>query len=401
MNKKALSVISLCLLVWVIAPTVAEEQRDLLEGITGTIPSESEWGLLPRFKVNPDTGYGTGLKLKGQNIFGTPLMIDIANIYTTNEYQIYEFLLGAPRIMAKEDSWLYLMLYGEYDLIPDYRFFGIGNNTENEMDDPDDEEVGDESSFEFEMALARIVLGYHPGMNLYIALEGFYKEVWLDSGDNDDLPNGMIKYALLPGTKGGKTSGMGIALIYSTRNDQWRATEGQRIELKFEDVGSHFGADYDFSRFVLDYRKFIHLFGKYNVLALHARIDALEGVDSEIPWWELASIGGRDSIRGLWEARFRGKSSVLGNAEFRYHIMDLKSTKYKFIDFIIDGNLFLDVGQVFLNEKVINDGLALDYHSGYGFGFRFTTPPNLMGRMDIGFSTEQQWAFYFNFGTVF
>ena len=108
-------------------------------------------------------------------------------------------------------------------------------------------------------------------------------------------------------------------------------------------------------------------------------------------------------MRGFWEGRYRGKSSLLGNAEFRYHIMHLKlkNPKLKFVNFIIDGNVFADAGQVFISEKIMDPYLRLDYQYSYGFGFRLTTPPNLMGRLDVGFSGEQQFASYFNFGTVF
>ena len=47
-------------------PALAEEQRDLREGITGEISEETHWGLLPRFKLNPDTGLGT---VKGGTLY--------------------------------------------------------------------------------------------------------------------------------------------------------------------------------------------------------------------------------------------------------------------------------------------------------------------------------------------
>lgn len=379
----------------------AEEQRDLKEGITGEYSTEKEIGVLPRFKMNPDTGAGSGLKFKAANLFGEPIMLDLANIYTTNQYQIYEFLFMLPRIGGGDKYW-YFMMYIEFDQIPDLRIFGLGNDTSNHMYDPDDDEVGDEATVEYINVTHRITLGKKLGDKYYVAFEKFYRQVWVGEGDNDDLPQAPEVYAGLAGMEDKATSGRGLALIRSTRDHQWRPTKGSRAEICTEDVGFYFGSDYDYTRYLGDLRAYFLLFGSYNVLAFHARAEVLEGMTEEIPWWAMPYVGGKDSLRGYWEGRFRGKGSVLTNTEFRYHIYHIDTKLWKIpVDFIVDGNLFFDSGRVFMSGEQWRESFDKEWKYTGGFGFRFTTPPNLMGRADIGFSREERFSTYFNFGTVF
>jgi len=406
LKKFTLAVMAALFLLMTAFTARAEELRDLREGVTGEQPAETKWGIVPRFKFNPDTGAGTGVKLKGQNVFNTRLILDLANIYTLTSFQTYELLLMEPRLMARQSSWLYIMAFAEYESTPDFRFFGIGNETDNRSSDDREGNfsgAGDESSYFYKNLQAHLTLGWRPGGNLYLAVEPFYRRVWLGDTRNEDMPNGKSKYAGLPGNNGGVTPGVGLSIIQATRNNQWRPTDGYRLEFHFEDVGGWSGADFDFSRYMLDYRYYKLLFGTYNVLALHLRGETLAGHDSLIPWWDLPSIGGRDNMRGFWENRFRGKSSALANIEYRYHILHFKNNIRKIhLDLDCDGNVFYDMGQVFVNEKEFNESLSMKLHNTYGLGFRILMPPNLMGRLDIGKAGEEaKYAFYFNFGTVF
>ena len=201
---------------------------------------------------------------------------------------------------------------------------------------------------------------------------------------------------------GGRTPGAGLALIRSTRNDQWRPTGGTRVELYGERVDPRAGADYAYGRVSLDLRGCLLLFGSYNVLALHLRGESLLGEEREMPWWELPAIGGRDSLRGYWEGRFRGRRSVIANGEFRYHIIDIP-LRFWIVDvkLVIDGSFFADAGRVFTADDDLDGRPRSGWKRTGGFGFRMSLPPRLIGRLDIGFSPEDRFVTYFNFGTVF
>lgn len=393
--------ISFLIFLLIILPANAEEQRDLREGITGKLTEETRWGFLPRFKMNPDTGTGTGVKLKGANVFGIPLYFDIANIFTTTRYQIYETTATVPRIGSGKDYW-YFNIFAEFRQIPDMRFFGIGNTTENCMDDQTDNKTGNESTLEFKNIETRVTIGKSIDQEYFIAIEPSWRRVSTGDGENENLPQAVDVYSGLTGIKTENAPAILISLIRSTRNDQWRPSKGSRIELAIKNTGHFSESDYDYSKLTADLRRYFNLFGEYNILAVHARFENLYGSFDNIPWWDMPSAGGRDSLRGYWEGRFRGKRSLLANAEYRFHLFNvsLKLLGLR-LQYVFDGNIFYDTGRVFTPGDDMDDKPAAGWKKSGGFGVRLTTPPNLMGRLDIGFSEEMKFALYFNFGTVF
>ncbi len=377
----------------------AEEQRDLREGITAETSEENRWGFLPRFKMNPDTGIGTGVKLKGANVFGTRLFFDIANIITTTKYQIYETTVTMPG--SGENCW-YASAFAEFDLIPDMRFFGIGNDTKNYMDNETDGRIGNESTLKYQNLDSRLLVGRRLKKIYFIALEPLYREVWTGRGDNGKLPQASDVYENIEGTGGGRSAGARLSLIISSRDDQWRPVSGSRLEVCADNRGRYFGSDYNYTKLSGDIRKYINIYGDYNVLALRVKTEGIAGGINDVPWWDLPYVGGRDSIRGYWEGRFRGKSIILTNAEYRFHLFDLSFTVLGHgLNYTFDGNLFLDAGRAFTPDDSPDDTPLKNWKYSGGFGIRLSTPPGLMGRLDIGFSEEMLYAVYFNFGTVF
>jgi hemolysin activation/secretion protein len=86
-------------------------------------------------------------------------------------------------------------------------------------------------------------------------------------------------------------------------------------------------------------------------------------------------LGTSGDLRGFDQNRFRAKSSLLFNLEYRYPIWDTW-----------DAVLFLDEGQVFNDFSEIGfDNL----HLGGGAGLRFMTRTGFLFRIEAGFSKEQ------------
>ena len=103
-----------------------------------------------------------------------------------------------------------------------------------------------------------------------------------------------------------------------------------------------------------------------------------------MPWWELPAIGGRDSLRGYWEGRFRGRRSVIANGEFRYHIIDIP-LRFWIVDvkLVIDGSFFADAGRVFTADDMENSYLS---------GSRDLNDVE----WGLGNDTAKAWHFYLN-----
>lgn len=376
----------------------AEELRDRKEGMPDFVEEGAKWGVLPRFRTNPEAGFGFGVKMKTANPFGTDLHTDFSLLYTTNKFLIIEWLYMDPSLFGSE--W-YIMFSGEYDAIPDQRFFGVGNDTENNQDDLDAPRE-DESSYKLKDIRPLLVIG-RPVIGHWRAAGFFqYRNMEIETTENDDLPDLNLKYPGIVGIDGGDVFGAGIAIIRNRKNDQVRPTGGSRIELASTFFLSGSAGDFGFTRHLLDVRYYHNIFGAYNVLAWRAVLEVLEGGDGEIPFFEMSAIGGRDTLRGFWEPRFYGRGKTMANLEYRRHIYTMEDGfGLKFMDFIFDGLVFYDVGRVYSEPVDFFKEIAMDYHQAYGFGFRFTYGPGLMGRADFGFSEEAIGAVYFNFGTVF
>jgi len=113
------------------------------------------------------------------------------------------------------------------------------------------------------------------------------------------------------------------------------------------------------------------------------------------PYFESAVIGGSHSVRGFDTNRFRGDSSLYGNAEMRYWLGHRRKPVLP-IQWALFG--FYDVGRVWL------EGQESDlWHQGYGGGIlaEVMGVPGLAFRGSIATSTEGRIKFYFTTGYTF
>jgi hypothetical protein len=114
-------------------------------------------------------------------------------------------------------------------------------------------------------------------------------------------------------------------------------------------------------------------------LALATRVGG-RTVWGTYPWFESASISGTDDkVRGYYEGRFRGDSSLFGNAELRFW---LGRRKKAVLPLRWGVTAFCESGRVFYageNSK--------KWHTGYGIGLMMQligTPMALTGSMANG-----------------
>ena len=114
---------------------------------------------------------------------------------------------------------------------------------------------------------------------------------------------------------------------------------------------------------------------------LHARIlQATLGTD--VPFFEQSSLGGQNNLRGYGVDRFIDKHLIAASIEERIH---LARTKIAGVAADFEMATFLDTGQVFNSYKDVS---FKDYRMTPGIGFRGIVRPNVVGRIDYGFSKE-------------
>ena len=113
------------------------------------------------------------------------------------------------------------------------------------------------------------------------------------------------------------------------------------------------------------------------------------------PYFESASIGGSDNVRGWDGSRFRGDSSLFGNAELRFWLGHRKRPLLP-VRWGLLG--FYDVGRVWLEGESSNT-----WHSGYGGGLlgEMLGLPALSIRGTVAWSTEGGPKIYIGSGYSF
>jgi hypothetical protein len=148
------------------------------------------------------------------------------------------------------------------------------------------------------------------------------------------------------------------------------------------------GMGYSFDRLDVDLRQFVSFLSERRVL--FGRVAAsTSNVDDQqqVPFYVMPTLGGRDSLRGFREYRFRGPHSLLLQGEYRFEIWSG-----------LDGALFYDTGKVALRRSQLDlKGLESDN----GFGFRFNTDRGIVARIDAAFGSRDGKHLWIVFGGTF
>ena len=145
---------------------------------------------------------------------------------------------------------------------------------------------------------------------------------------------------------------------------------------------------YSFNRTDVDLRQYLGFFAGRRVIALRGLYSTTESADGgTVPFYLMPWLGGKDTLRGFRNYRFRGPHSLLLQAEYRWEIWSG-----------LEGALFYDAGKVANARRDISlNGLE----SAYGFGFRFNTDNAVIMRFDAAFGSRDGKRLHMVFGGVF
>ena len=149
------------------------------------------------------------------------------------------------------------------------------------------------------------------------------------------------------------------------------------------------GGRQSFTRTDVDLRQFIGFFADRRVIALRGLVSSTTASDGSIgvPFYLMPTLGGKDSLRGFHDYRFRAPHALLLQAEYRWEIWSG-----------LDGALFTDAGKVAMRRADLNfDRLETDY----GVGFRFNTSEGVIMRVDAAFGSRDGKRLHIVFGGVF
>ncbi|HEX6948987.1 MAG TPA: BamA/TamA family outer membrane protein [Nitrospira sp.] len=251
------------------------------------------------------------------------------------------------------------------------RFFGLGQTTL---------EAG-ETNYTAREARAQWRFGIYANEVTQIAVGQRFRQVSLQHGATD-LPFTGDVYPTVPGVSGETIIiGNRATFYYDTRNNLTSPTDGMAVTAYAELNQNIRNSDHPiYSRYELEIKKLFPSESKRAILIIRADLQATLGTD--VPFFEQSSLGGQNNLRGYGMDRFIDKHLIAASIEERIHIARAKIAGVA-ADF--EMATFLDTGQVFNSYKDVS---FKDYRMTPGIGFRGIVRPNVVGRIDYGFSKE-------------
>ena len=251
------------------------------------------------------------------------------------------------------------------------RFYGLGVATSE----------SDQTNYTAREARANWRFGVYANEVTQIAVGQRFRQVSLQRGATD-LPFTGDRFPSVGGVQG-ETLVLGhrATFYYDTRNNLVSPTDGMAVTAYAElNQNLRNGAHQVYSRYAMEIKKLFPSESKRAILVVRADLQATIG--TQVPFFEQSSLGGQNNLRGFGVDRFIDKHLVSLSVEERIH---LARTKLAGVTADFEIAPFLDSGQVFNDYK---DVTFKDYRITPGIGFRGIVKPNVVGRVDYGYSRE-------------
>jgi hypothetical protein len=338
------------------------------------LAKERTFIIAPEFARKPETGFLTGVYYL--QLFRLSPKSDTAtrtsNVESYFDYTERKQIIAQIRnnLMFKKERFI---LRGEniYTKFPSL-FWGVGTKTTVDMQEP----------ISFEMASVSQRLVVRMGSRYFAGVQYQYQKV----SNVQHIKGGLFDQYIIPGSQGSTTSGAGFVFLYDSRDNILNSYKGLYIDASVLFNQQAFGGEFFYNNVTIDIRKYISLSKKkVRVLALQALINYNDG---NVPFRQMATMGGDMIMRGYYTGRFRDKVIAAAQAEFRFKV-------WKAIGFTV----FTSIAEVGPKPETFNMN---DIHYTIGGCFRFMI--NKVERLNIGIDTGfgyQTSGLYFNSGEAF
>ena len=197
---------------------------------------------------------------------------------------------------------------------------------------------------------------------------------------------GLFDKENVPGRHGYHVSGLGLSLMYDSRNNAFSPDKGIFALGSFNHFDRVLGSDFSYTNYVIDFRAFIRTYRR-QVLAFQAYGFLNSGT---VPLRSLASFGGANSMRGYYAGRYRDKNQAVLQSEYRVPLF----WRFGAVAFAGIGNV-----SSHCNEFSFN---TLKYSYGGGLRIALSKSEKLNLRLDYGIGKgRKSQGFYFQLGEAF
>jgi outer membrane protein assembly factor BamA len=331
--------------------------------------------------VNPTyaSRTGAGIKFYQKGLFGTPPdQNKLKFTFTAWELGRQQYRIDFYRVQMGKDL-VELGMSAAYTKLPTELFYGIGPDSQYE----------NESDFTHEQTSAGISidLDFNPALSLQG--EFGYEFNHTSRGREPGLPSVTETYAPeeLPGWREEvQLYSAALGLVVDTKDSPGNPTRGFDFQVT---GGLYRQLDddiYGFWKYTGDVTRYVHLF--YNrVLVLRVAAERNDPLTNRmIPFYHLAELGRKETLRGFQRGRFRDRDYLLGSMEYRWPIWR------NWDEYGVDFALFVDAGQV--TPDLFDEVNTEEFKAGFGFGIRLWDQDGLVMKLESAFS-EDGWRGYF------
>lgn len=178
------------------------------------------------------------------------------------------------------------------------------------------------------------------------------------------------------------SSGATISVNYDSRDIVTRPERGHFLKAEYTVFDPSIGSDTHFTSTELQY-DYYHLLNEKSVLAFDLWGRFTRG---DVPWDMLSMAGDDRRLRGYYQGRYRDKSVLSGQVEYRHKL----NWRHGYV-------LWLGAGALGDKLSDLNNHPLLPTA---GVGYRFEVKPAMNIRLDLGFGKESA-GFYFQVAEAF
>ena len=359
-----LRVLLVLLCMYYTVPGLAQENRSdsINSQKVGIVP-------LPVLFFLPETGWAYGAAsvfTVNLDPYSKPSQWQLAFAYTQQNQMLFYLPFD---LLMDSSRWRFSGELGYYRY--SYRFYGVGSHSRQE-----DQEI-------YNVIYPRLRFQSVYGKRRFFA--GVRVE-WDQYDITGVADGGILDADPIPGRKGGAFLSIGPALVYDTRDDVMFPYEGTYAVGNFLVNPDGWVGPYSFNKWIIDARHYLPVGKKGRILAMQWYS---EGVEGNVPFYQMAGIGGRQRLRGLIQNRFVDRNAVTGQLEWRHMVFSR-----------LGYTIFAGTGQVGQGWLQAMRGTWKTTLGG-GLRFRVRSDRRLNIRVDAGYSPEEGTQFYFTFGEAF
>jgi outer membrane protein assembly factor BamA len=246
--------------------------------------------------------------------------------------------------------------------------------------------------------------------NLYGGVIADIEYVWNfeELADSINITQGKADIDLLENNTLGLRSGLGLNLIWDTRDYLLSSSSGSYFYLSGKYYGAYLGSKYSYYSILLDARTYLNPVGRHT-LAIRGLLNFKGTKDETIPLRGLARVGGANILRGYFSGTFQHNNFLVLETEYRIPFWkeDNLGPIYKFWQRLAM-TVFAGGAQVFGPTENF-DAANFNFAAGAGLRILFNEQSRSYLRVDYGFGLSPnaggpdqfQRGLYFTFGEAF